>query len=96
MQEVPQSQFSRETRHFPPATALLMELGELTCACLSSGTGLAWFVLRNTLSDWHQLFSKVGMGGERTFRDNRKRKDSRNSGLLGLSFSAVARSGVIK
>lgn len=50
----------------------------------------------DAFSDWHQLFSKVGMGGERTFWGQRgERKEGRNSGLLGLSFSAIARPGVI-
>lgn len=57
--------------------------------------GLGW--------DWEshpqtgsQLFSKVGVGAERTFLGQTGERDSRNSAFLGLSFSAKSCSNYLR
>jgi len=73
MQEIPQSQFSRDTWHFPLVTVLFTELGEPKCACLSTGTGLAWVGMRkHTLQTGTSSF----LGGEWTFWGQTKRVET--------------------
>lgn len=62
---------------FPPATALFMKLGEPKWACLSTGTDLAWVVVRE-----HPLRLTEGMGRWKGIWGSNRQKEGRNSVYL--------------